>query len=593
MSPTSLPTRPIPFILYFLKPYWRYCIALVLISVTWSLEVSIKPYLIKIMLDKLSLALPQENLFFLLAIPATLYVALISFTNMVYRLYDYISLKFYPSVNQDIILTTLDHTEQHSHSYFQNHFGGSIVNKISEIANSSEKIIEAVIDKFFSRALALIVACYSMATVHMHLALILATWALFFILCSYYFSKRPHKLAIELSESQSALIGKLVDCINNMLTIRLFARQRYEYFYISRQVEKKTQKAEELRWSNLQRVAIMGTSANLLVALLLCYLIYARQKGLITLGDFALILTLSISIIEILWDLSHDFIDFTEHLGKCASHLSIIATPHDIVDEPGAKPLKVKKGEIQYKNVCFGYRKDQLLFKDLSLKVPSMQKVGLVGYSGGGKTTFVNLVIRLHEIQSGQIFIDNQDISKVTQDSLHENVSFIPQDPLLFHRTLLENIRYGKIEATEDEVIKAAIKANADQFIRDLPEGYNTLVGERGLKLSGGQRQRIAIARAILKDAKILILDEATSALDSLTEHYIQESLKTLMSGKTVLVVAHRLSTLLDMDRILVFSKGKIVEDGSHGELLANRGLYYELWTMQTGGIMPGNSGAG
>jgi ATP-binding cassette subfamily B protein len=223
----------------------------------------------------------------------------------------------------------------------------------------------------------------------------------------------------------------------------------------------------------------------------------------------------------------------------------------------------------------------------MSLEILAGQKIGLVGYSGGGKTSFVNLILRLYEISEGSILIDNQDIRDVTQDSLRRAIAMIPQEPVLFHRTLLENIRYGRIEATDEEVIAASKRAYAHEFISKLPENYHTLVGERGIKLSGGQRQRIAIARAILKNAPILILDEATSQLDSVTEEYIQASLAELMQGKTTIVIAHRLSTLLHMDRILVFDQGKIIQDGTHAELLAQAGLYKTLWDAQVGGFLP------
>jgi ATP-binding cassette subfamily B protein len=241
---------------------------------------------------------------------------------------------------------------------------------------------------------------------------------------------------------------------------------------------------------------------------------------------------------------------------------------------------------IEFDQVCFNYQSSNALFVNQSIKIESGQKVGLVGFSGGGKTTFVNLILRLYDINSGRILIDGCDISKVTQDSLRSHIGMIPQDPSLFHRTLMDNIRYGDINATDEDAINAAKRAHAHDFIEKLPNGYDSLVGERGIKLSGGQRQRIAIARAMLKNAPILILDEATSALDSVTEHLIQASLWELMCSKTSLVIAHRLSTLLHMDRILVFDKGCIIEDGKHSELIAQNGVYKNLWDAQVGGFL-------
>jgi ATP-binding cassette subfamily B protein len=277
-------------------------------------------------------------------------------------------------------------------------------------------------------------------------------------------------------------------------------------------------------------------------------------------------------------------------------------TPTEITDAKDAATLKCEHGKIQFKTVQFHYHGSQqvldtgiaadtavpdILFQNKSITIAAGQKVGLVGYSGGGKSTFVNLILRFYDVTAGAILIDGQDIRTVTQDSLRANIAMIPQDPSLFHRSLLDNIRYGRINATDTEVIAAAKRAHAHEFIAKLPNGYNSLVGERGIKLSGGQRQRIAIARAILKNAPILILDEATSQLDSVTEKLIQESLWELMQHKTTIVIAHRLSTLLHMDRILVFDQGKIVADGTHNELLAQAGgLYQQLWQAQVGGFL-------
>lgn len=281
--------------------------------------------------------------------------------------------------------------------------------------------------------------------------------------------------------------------------------------------------------------------------------------------------------------------DFITYWGTVDQALAILDTAPEIQDATNAKKLNVVKGEVSFKNVQFHYKGVTPLFENVNITIHAGQKVGLVGYSGSGKTSFVNLILRLYDIDGGQILIDNQNISLVLQDSLRENIGMIPQDPSLFHRSLAENIRYGSESSSDAEVIDAAKRAHAHEFIEKLPEKYASLVGERGVKLSGGQRQRIAIARAILKNAPILILDEATSQLDSLTENYIQDSMWQLMQSKTTIIIAHRLSTLLHMDRILVFDKGKIIEDGAHDQLLARDGLYKTLWTTQVAGFIPEN----
>jgi ATP-binding cassette subfamily B protein len=259
---------------------------------------------------------------------------------------------------------------------------------------------------------------------------------------------------------------------------------------------------------------------------------------------------------------------------------------HEVVDAPGAQPVPIERGRIEFQDVSFGYTSEQLIFEHLDVVIPAGQRVGLVGFSGSGKSTFVSLILRLYDPQGGKILIDGHDIRALTQESLHSQLSLIPQDPNLFHRTLMENIRYGRLEATDEEVVDAARKAHADGFIRGIKGEYSSLVGERGVKLSGGQRQRIAIARVVVKNAPILILDEATSSLDSITEQAIQETLNEVMQGKTVIVVAHRLSTIAHLDRILVFDQGRIVEDGTHEQLLALGGSYHRLWSRQAGGFV-------
>lgn len=310
-------------------------------------------------------------------------------------------------------------------------------------------------------------------------------------------------------------------------------------------------------------------------------------------GDFALIFGLTLETSYITWHTMSEVDEFNKAVGRCKQSLFALMKPLEITDKQGAKDLKCAHGKIQFNTVKFHYKGTEPLFKHMSLNIIGGQKVGLVGCSGGGKTTFANLIMRLYDVTAGSILIDGHDIRDCTQDSLHENIGMIPQDPILFRRSLMENIRYGRSCATDEEVIESAKKAHAHEFIIGLAEGYDSLVGERGIKLSGGQRQRIAIARAILKNAPILILDEATSQLDSITESLIQDSLWELMQNKTTIVIAHRLSTLLRMDRILVFEKGNIVEDGNHDDLFNENKHYRKLWDTQVGGLLGGRCQGG
>ena len=296
--------------------------------------------------------------------------------------------------------------------------------------------------------------------------------------------------------------------------------------------------------------------------------------------------SLALLVINEARNLARRFLEFFDYAGNVANGIQTIVRPHDVVDMPGARAIPILHGHIRFDAVCFSYPGDRPIFNNLCVDIPPGQRVGLVGASGSGKSTFVSLLLRLYDVQGGAIVIDGAPLTDMTMASLHEQISLIPQDPSLFHRSLLDNIRYGNPHASEEDVVAAAHRAHAHEFIAQIPEGYESMVGERGVKLSGGQRQRVAIARVILKNAPILILDEATSALDSITESAIQETLDDVMRGKTVIVVAHRLSTIAHLDRILVFDHGRIVEDGSHDELLKQGGAYARLWTRQSGGFL-------
>jgi ATP-binding cassette subfamily B protein len=311
------------------------------------------------------------------------------------------------------------------------------------------------------------------------------------------------------------------------------------------------------------------------------------QKNILTVGDFVLIQAYLLRIFEKLWGFGRVIRDFYENLADAEEMTEILETPHEIVDIPNAKKLKIITGGIKFNNVDFNYNQTRKVLDKFNLEIKPQEKIALVGPSGAGKSTIVRLLLRLHDINAGEIIIDKQNIAKVMQESLWQNISLVPQDPILFHRTLLENIRYGELKATDKDVIKAAKIAHCHEFISQLPDGYGTYVGERGVKLSGGERQRVAIARAVLRNAPILVLDEATSSLDSESERYIQDALDKLMKEKTVIVIAHRLSTIMKMDRIIVIDKGGIIEEGTHKELLKKKnGIYKKLWKIQAGGFI-------
>jgi ATP-binding cassette, subfamily B, bacterial len=477
--------------------------------------------------------------------------------------------------------------QQHSHRYLSDNFAGALAHRISETSMGVTQTLWTLIFDFWPIAIVFSVSIALLSRAHVELATFVAIWALVFVVVCYWLATRCQPYALRAAAARSETTGKVVDSVTNLISSKLFARLRFERSYLDgtldqelRAVRRASWYAERVRWFQFVSAAVLKVG-------LLYYALRLWGDGQIGVAEFVMATSLSFLIINEARNLSRRFLEFFEFIGNVANGVHTIVRSHELVDSPRAMDARIERGQIEFRRVRFHYRPDRPVFEDLDLVIPAGQRVGLVGFSGSGKSTLVNLVLRLHDVQGGQILIDGVDIRSMSQESLHAQLSLIPQDPSLFHRSLMENIRYGRLDATDAEIVDAASKAHAHEFIQDIQEGYTAMVGERGIKLSGGQRQRIAIARVIIKNAPIVILDEATSSLDSITERAIQESLDTFLRGKTVLVVAHRLSTIAHLDRILVVDRGRILEDGSHGELLARQGAYFRLWSQQSGGFMP------
>lgn len=559
---------------------------MLLVAVYWSINNSVSPYFLKILLDKA--AVGASNDFWYLATPAAFWIIMNAGLSIMFRMYDYfVSIKMIPEMRKYVANLAMSNLLTQSHSFYQNNFSGSLANKVKDLISSTPEIIQIITDKFLTISCMIAMAVVILWNVNSTFGTIMLTWVTFFIICTIIFSEYLTRFSDDLSEKGSMVIGRIVDILSNIMLIKLFSRNSLEKNDLSKSTNEPLIAEQNVGWVYFYLWLILGASFVFVMIINFYYLITYYDAGTVTVGDFALVVTITITLIERLWELGQSFASFSKYFGRITQALRDILVVPEIQDRIDASKLVVSKGEIKFQNVIFNYKGTAALFEDKSIIIPAGQKVGLVGYSGSGKSTFVNLILRLYDINNGQILIDNQNIQNVTQDSLRENIGMIPQDPTLFHRTLMENIRYGKIDAPDEEVMEAAKRAHAHEFILTLPLGYQSLVGERGVKLSGGQRQRIAIARAILKNAPILMLDEATSQLDSVTEVNIQDSLWNLMQDKTTLVIAHRLSTLLHMDRIIVFDRGKIMEDGTHKELLKKGGLYKTLWDTQVGGFLP------
>jgi ATP-binding cassette subfamily B protein len=492
-----------------------------------------------------------------------------------------------PRLRQRTTRALFTYLQYHSARYFSSHFAGSLAHRISETAISVNHTIWAVLCDFWPITITFSVSVALLLSVHQGLGLSVAAWVFVYVAISFWLAMHCRPYSQHYAAIRSMVNGKIVDSVTNSLNAKLFACQKFERDYLQGFLDTELKAARRTFWF-MERVRwFQFISAGALKLGTIYYALTLWQDGLIGVGDFTMSVGLALIIIADARNLSRHFLEFFEYVGNIANGVETIVQPHEIVDVPDAKALIATGGRVEFLNVTFGYHSSQPVFEDLNVVIEPGQRVGLVGFSGSGKSTFVSLILRNYEPQSGRICIDGTDIAQVTQESLHQQVSLIPQDPTLFHRSLKENISYGKLDAGDQEIVRAAAFAHADEFIQAMSEGYDSLVGERGVKLSGGQRQRIAIARVMLKDAPILILDEATSSLDSITEKTIQENLARLMGKKTVIAIAHRLSTIAYLDRILVFDQGRIVEDGTHDQLLALKGYYFRLWNMQAGGFLP------
>ncbi|GAB4275295.1 MAG: ABC transporter ATP-binding protein [Methylomicrobium sp.] len=584
----KLPAGTVKFILYCIAQFRGLFVLMLLLETGQAACNILVPYAIKAIMDGVA-QLPAasgpvlETLQKPLLLLAGLAVAEILFSRASGALLIVIG----PRLRQLTSRQLFTYLQYHSVRYFSQHFAGGLAHRISETAQSVNHTVWTVLFDFWPITITFAVSITLLFGVHHDLGLFVAGWISVYVVSSYWLAVRCRPYAQSYAATRSQVNGRIVDAVTNILNAKLFARFDYERRYLDGYLETEVQAGrrtfwymERVRWFQFIAAAVLKVGS-------VYYALTLWDAGLIGVGDFTMSVGLALLIINDARNLTRRFLEFFEYVGNVANGVDTIIRPHEIVDTDDAKPLHVADGRIEFRDVTFGYDPTQPVFDRLNVTIEPGQRVGLVGFSGSGKSTFVSLMLRNFEPQSGSILIDGTDIAGVTQDSLHEQVSLIPQDPSLFHRTLKENIGYGKLEADDTEILHAARLAHADEFIRTMADGYDALVGERGVKLSGGQRQRIAIARVMLKDAPILILDEATSSLDSITEKTIQDNLDRAMGRKTVIAVAHRLSTIAHLDRILVFDNGRIVEDGRHEELLAQRGFYHRLWSMQAGGFLP------
>jgi ATP-binding cassette subfamily B multidrug efflux pump len=485
------------------------------------------------------------------------------------------------------------HVIRQSWPFFQNDFAGRIANRVMQTAHALRESVMASIRAVWYIGAYGVMAYALMALADWRLGVPTLVWFAAYLLFLWHFVPRMRDLARESSEARSLVMARVVDSYTNILTVKLFARLADEDAYVRESVdEHRAAMRRHMRLITRFHFCLTAMNATLLVATAAIG-IWLWAEGSVSAGVVAAGLPLAWQLANVAGWVSWEVTAIFENVGVVQEGMQSIAVPHSGVDKPGAKPLEVSRGEIRFENLTFAYgrRDGGRVLDGFNLEIRPGERVGLVGRSGAGKSTVVNLLLRFFDLEKGRILIDEQDIAQVTQESLRAAVGMVTQDTSLLHRSIAANIRYGRPHATDEEVIAAAKKAQAHEFIVGLKDyrnhaGYEAHVGERGVKLSGGQRQRVALARVILKDAPILVLDEATSALDSEVELAIQEQLLGLMEGKTVIAIAHRLSTIARMDRLVVIESGKIIESGTHDELLRLGGHYEKLWRHQSGGFL-------
>ncbi len=528
----------------------------------------------------LGLELTYQSVFW----PIVLFLSAHIMLDVVWRISNVAAWHSIPYVRRSMILKTYDYVQHYSYSFFQNHFTGTISSKLKSITDGYDKFWEEMHHGLMQHLLKCIVNLCALSMVNTKLGLFVFAWTTIYVPVMYKFSVKLNQLSFDETESRHSLAGQISDKISNIISLFSFTARQRELNTLDTEI-KADYIPKQIRTAKYDyRVQIIGCIFYFALFLfLVLFMVHLRKIGDISIGDFAFVFGIALVVGDDIWHATVKTQEFSRAMGDLKSAISIIHPKYSSVDADDAKPLTIKQAKIEFKNLSFGYGDNEYILKNLNLTIKPGEKIGLVGHSGAGKTSMINLLLRYFKTTEGEILIDDQNINHVTQDSVRENIAVIPQETTLFHRSLLENILFGRPNATPEEVLLASKKAHLDEFISHLPKQYETEVGERGLKLSGGQRQRIAIARAILKNAPILILDEATSALDSVTEKLIQDALNVLIKdkGKTVIAIAHRLSTLKHMDRIIVLNKGIIVEEGTHKELIAADSLYKKLWKLQ------------
>jgi ATP-binding cassette, subfamily B, bacterial len=569
--------RPFPFVLRYLRQRLASHVV-ILAAVVGAVACSVgTQYGVKNLVDSLTAGPARAGGVWLAFI---FLMSLIAADNFLWRIASWTASFTFVGVTGDLRRDIFRHLTGHAPSYFSDRLPGMLTSRITATSNAVFTVENMFVWNVLPPCMATVSAIALIGTVSLKMAAGLVVIAGAMVVAMFRLAAAGKPLHDDFANKAAAVDGEMVDVINNMPLVRAFCGLSFEHDRFDATVNRElTARGRSLRYLEKLRILHAGITVVMTIALL-AWAITLWQHGSATTGDVVLVCTLGISILSATRDLAVALVDVTQHVARLTEAIATLLLPHELKDHPEAEPLVKSGAAIAFNNVSFRYPGGLKVFDRFSLRLHAGQRVGLVGQSGGGKSSLFVLLQRFYDVQQGSISVDGQDISRVTQQSLREAISVVPQDISLFQRSILENIRYGRPTATDNEVLRAAIAARCD-FVETLPEGMATMVGDRGVKLSGGQRQRIAIARAFLKDAPILLLDEATAALDSESEEAIREALGRLMRGRTVIAIAHRLATLRNFDRVVVLKAGKIIEDGPPDRLMQGQGPYRELITQE------------
>ncbi len=587
----DLPDRLVPFMWYFLRQARPQIAFMTVVMLAASSMEAYQYYFIKVMVDAFGQAHDGAQLERILLWPMTAFIVLCLILQPVLARYgQWLMANIRPAFTNLVRRQLALYMHNHSYGYFQDDFAGRLSSKVIETPSAISTIVETMVGPIGFATMTAAVSFALFAHSYWLFAALTIVWIGAYVLLLRLFIPHIHEASKHAYDQSSVIRGKFVDTLTNILTVKLFARRQHEDAYLLQSLGEQVKRSQKMMHTVNGMQIWLEVLSVLFIAGAFAASVIGWMNGKITAGDVAMALPLAMRLMNMSWWMSQVFTGLFENFGQVQEGMETITVRHSVTDAAGAPDIDVTAGRVTFSHVDFAYGATPVL-RDFNLDIPPGQKVGLIGPSGAGKSTLVQLLLRLYDIQGGTIAIDGQSIAAVRQDSLRAAIGVIPQTTDLLHRSIRDNIRYGRLDASDEAVRDAAMRAYADDFIAGLKDkkdraGYEAFAGERGVKLSGGQRQRIAIARAILKNAPILILDEATSALDSESEKLIQDSLRDLMRGKTVIAIAHRLSTIAHMDRLIVLDRGRIVEDGSHADLLARGGLYAKLWNLQSGGFL-------